>query len=264
MRKFLLAGLLFLASLAPAAAAVCGSVPYTFVNGTTADAGQVNANFTAVLNCFNNNVAPAFTSQPQNEVFASPAGMAGIPSFRTLTPADMAATYLNVTSPTVGAKGDGTTDNTTVLQTAINNLCASPIPFGTLYFPYGNYLISSALTVNCPIHMIGDGGFNSVIYLNSTTQDGFDVTTVLPVVFENFGIAAEGTQTGGNAIKVDPAGATSIPRASLLGCGSSASGTRWTSSVPHTGRWIARMSKVRWRKGSSCRIWRPPMRVTRR
>lgn len=57
MRKWLLGLLLLMASLLPANAQVCASVPYTFTNGTTADAGQVNANFAAVLNCFNSNTA---------------------------------------------------------------------------------------------------------------------------------------------------------------------------------------------------------------
>lgn len=41
-----------------AMATTCGSYPYTFSNGTTADASQVNSNFTTVLNCANTLLAP--------------------------------------------------------------------------------------------------------------------------------------------------------------------------------------------------------------
>ena len=57
MKRLLLLLLALWAS--PAAASICPSVPYTFVNGPTSiiDATQMNANFTAVLNCFNTGVA---------------------------------------------------------------------------------------------------------------------------------------------------------------------------------------------------------------
>jgi hypothetical protein len=44
---------------------------------------------------------------------------------------------------TFGAKGDGTTDDTTAIQAAINSL---PVRGGTVYFPPGDYRISAALT----------------------------------------------------------------------------------------------------------------------
>ena len=58
MRRFL-AALWLLLFVSPAWATICPSVPYAFVNGPTnvIDATQVNANFTAILNCFNSGVA---------------------------------------------------------------------------------------------------------------------------------------------------------------------------------------------------------------
>ncbi len=44
-----------------------------------------------------------------------------------------------------GAKGDGTTDDTTAIQSALNACSEGDI----LYFPYGTYLISSALLIKC-------------------------------------------------------------------------------------------------------------------
>lgn len=51
MRRILAALLLCL--LGSNAYAACGTIPWTFVNSTLADANQVNANFQALLNCFN-------------------------------------------------------------------------------------------------------------------------------------------------------------------------------------------------------------------
>jgi len=51
--------ILFCAIAASAAEAqTCGVLPYTLANGTTADADQVNGNFTTLLNCANGSLAP--------------------------------------------------------------------------------------------------------------------------------------------------------------------------------------------------------------
>jgi hypothetical protein len=59
LKKLAAAFFLFLlcAALPAEATTTCASVPNTFTNGTIIDAGQMNANFTQVLYCFNNNVA---------------------------------------------------------------------------------------------------------------------------------------------------------------------------------------------------------------
>ena len=57
MRKFLLAAGFLLSAVAAANATICPSVPYIFQNGVTADATQVNADFSTIVNCVNANVA---------------------------------------------------------------------------------------------------------------------------------------------------------------------------------------------------------------
>ena len=39
-------------------AANCSGYPFTFSNGTIADADQVNSNFNTIMNCANSNLAP--------------------------------------------------------------------------------------------------------------------------------------------------------------------------------------------------------------
>lgn len=55
-RLLILLAMFFLAPLA-AHAQNCGAYPYTLMNGQTADANQVQANFNAIANCANSNLA---------------------------------------------------------------------------------------------------------------------------------------------------------------------------------------------------------------
>lgn len=55
-----------------------------------------------------------------------------------------------------GATGDGTTDDTTTIQNAINVVGSAGI-YGTIYFPAGTYKITSTLNVTQPIFLQGAG-----------------------------------------------------------------------------------------------------------
>lgn len=55
---FVSGALLSLALAGAAFAQVCPAYTYTFSNGSTADANQVNANFNSILNCANTSLAP--------------------------------------------------------------------------------------------------------------------------------------------------------------------------------------------------------------
>lgn len=66
-----------------------------------------------------------------------------------------------------GAKGDGSTDDTSAIQAAINYL--NSIGGGRLYLPSGTYL-SGKLTVYSNIWMFGEGRNHSIIKLKSGTN----------------------------------------------------------------------------------------------
>jgi len=57
-----------------AQAQTCAIYPYTFANGTTADADQVNANFAAIRSCANTSLLPA-----ANPIVTSQLGLYGVP-----------------------------------------------------------------------------------------------------------------------------------------------------------------------------------------
>lgn len=57
-----------------------------------------------------------------------------------------------------GALGDGLNDDTAEIQAAIDALEA--IGGGTLFFPYGTYLITATLTVNKGVRLVGEGQIN--------------------------------------------------------------------------------------------------------
>lgn len=61
---------------------------------------------------------------------------------------------VNVKDPQFGAKGDGVTDDTAAIQAALNALGAAG---GTVYFPVGQYLVSSTITTPVVVRLIGEG-----------------------------------------------------------------------------------------------------------
>lgn len=67
-----------------------------------------------------------------------------------------------------GAKGDGTTDDTAAIQAAID---AAELVGGTVYFPPGTYLISSALVVDASGIALRGAGRDTKIKQSSTTAD---------------------------------------------------------------------------------------------
>jgi hypothetical protein len=107
--------------------------------------------------------------------------------------ADIAKIGVNVLhppSPLVGAKGDGSTDDTTVIQNIINSYNGIPI-----IFPYATYLISSHLNVSARTHLIG---FYSTIKLTASADYVLNVvlTSLDNVRIEGLNFDANNLNTG--------------------------------------------------------------------
>jgi len=59
-----------------------------------------------------------------------------------------------------GAKGDGVTDDAAAIQACID---AVPAEGGTVYFPAGKYNVGTKLTVDAPIHFLGEKVFGLLL-----------------------------------------------------------------------------------------------------
>jgi len=70
--------------------------------------------------------------------------------------------YINVKF--FGAKGDGVTDDTTTIQR-----CISACYGKTVFFPKGTYCVSSTITINSQINIIGDGFLKDQYSFSGTT-----------------------------------------------------------------------------------------------
>jgi hypothetical protein len=74
-----------------------------------------------------------------------------------------------------GAKGDGVTDDTAAIQSAINAAHNNGAGGGIVYLPAGTYLISAALVVYTGITIVGAGRYRT--YLTNTVQIAFFSST---------------------------------------------------------------------------------------
>ena len=120
--------------------------------------------------------------------------------------------YLNVMD--FGAKGNGVTDDTAAIQAAINYAEASATPPSaapgvvTVYFPFGLYMLSSALTVTKSLSFVGEGhseySTGARLIQNTTATNHFTVTPIpagCSVSWDNLTMTANGG-SGGSCLYV--------------------------------------------------------------
>jgi len=120
--------------------------------------------------------------------------------------------YLNVMD--FGAKGDGTTNDTTAIQAAITYAESTATPPSAapgvvgIYFPFGNYIITSALAVTKSLSFVGEGhseySTGARIIQNTTATNHFTVTPIpagCSVSWDNLTLTANGG-SGGSCIFV--------------------------------------------------------------
>lgn len=100
--------------------------------------------------------------------------------------------WINVMAPPYGAKGDGVTDDTAAIQAAI----AASAPGGTVYFPAGTYVISSALTVSGSTRLTGDGVGAAAIQQTSATANGIVGSNISALVISDLLLYGPSSGTG--------------------------------------------------------------------
>lgn len=135
------------------------------------------------------------------------------------------ATYLNVMDSPYGAVGDGTTDDTTAIQSALNAAASGTFPAsargGSVFLPNGDYKITSTLTMKPGTHLIGESpeGARIMSYISNNTDiikfdaDSWDNTAYPKNVLESFSIISKANNAAGDAIKLT--GSTNTHSASI-------------------------------------------------
>lgn len=122
--------------------------------------------------------------------------------------------YLNVMD--FGATGDGTTDDTAAIQAAITYAEASATPPSAapgvvqVYFPFGKYIITSALAVTKSLSFVGEGhseySTGARLIQNTTATNHFTVAPILAgcsVSWDDLTMTANGGGgSGGSCIYV--------------------------------------------------------------
>lgn len=104
-----------------------------------------------------------------------------------------------------GVTGDGTTDDTSAIQAAIN--FGQTLPGGTIFFGTGIFKYTS-LSVTGGIHFKGASRSGTYFLQNSTTNVGIVVNTASSVFFDGIFFEQTGTPTAGAAISLSAPGGT--------------------------------------------------------
>ncbi|MGD8373447.1 MAG: glycosyl hydrolase family 28-related protein [Candidatus Woesebacteria bacterium] len=121
---------------------------------------------------------------------------------------DLASGVQTLLTPTInaksyGAKGDGSTDDTSALQSAIDAISTSG---GKVVIPAGTYVVSSTLTIDKDATIITGVGPSTIIRVASGALDidvfkiGNGSTTRAHCAIQNMRINADGQKTAGRGI----------------------------------------------------------------
>jgi len=108
-----------------------------------------------------------------------------------------------------GAVGDGVTDDTAAIQAAFTQ--ATALGKSCIYFPKGNYSVSSviSITISGGVSIIGDGRNVSNITQTSTTSDTFSITPSSNVTISGLTFIGSLSATAGTFINF-PSGQSKI------------------------------------------------------
>ena len=141
------------------------SKPYTFSTGAFIVASEHNNNYDTVYNLVNGNIEDANVKSgaaiASSKIDYTNATISGLSKLIVKDPVFDVRAY--------EAVGDGSTDDTTAIQDAID--AAELAGGGIVFFPTGNYKITSALTLNADYVGLVGLGLKSCIYQATVDTD---------------------------------------------------------------------------------------------
>lgn len=97
-----------------------------------------------------------------------------------------------ITPQDYGAVGNGSTDDTTAFQSALNATGTN----GTLYIPAATYVITAALTVPSSINILGSGVNTTIIKQTTTTANAFTATSTTALKMSDFQLFGPSSGSG--------------------------------------------------------------------
>lgn len=100
--------------------------------------------------------------------------ISAVPTLLSTALAGVTGIVFNVKSPTYGAAGNGTTDDTAAIQAAIT---AATVSGGTVVFPPGTYRFTATLSMATNVNLQGVGAAASVLKLDHATNHGITWTS---------------------------------------------------------------------------------------
>lgn len=190
-----------------------------FGNGVVGDAGTPADPFLNSLGLFNGANCPfGISSQTKPGISTAPGAQLTICQSATTTTFNLSGlngqaapnlvfnvggTIFPLAAPptinarTLGATGNGVTDDTASLQLCISQAEASSI-IGVCYIPVGTYRTTSPLTVSSSVSLRGDGAAQSLI-IPALSSVGIAITTTTPVTMLNMGVSYAAAANNGIA-----------------------------------------------------------------
>ena len=104
-----------------------------------------------------------------------------------------------------GALGNGTNDDWVAIMATLQ---ACSTNGGSVLLPPGDYILTNALSVDMGgkgIRIYGSTPQTSVLWCSNSTMNGLVVTSIVPCIYEDFGIRTKVTKTAGAGIVLDSA-----------------------------------------------------------
>jgi len=181
MLKGILAGLVGLIICGSAALGqTCASYPYTFANGTVADANQVNSNFSSILGCANTYLAPlASPSFTGNASFGGNISVTGTSSLTGNVGIGVAPSSdaLEISSAVTNANIFALDGPLTISTSGGNYAVITPHVTQTLNSSFSALRLVPTMFPTTAIHLTANGMLNNIL-IQPSTSGSFTFDTI--------------------------------------------------------------------------------------